>query len=337
MKVNELREKLSKLKKVEVIKIASEFYKLIPKAKKEDYDLDSYINDPTKRQKKSSTKKALALEEMKAAINEFIDDASEQYYLVPNRKVPKKERATWRFKVKRWYKELTNTKRADKDLAKQAKLLSDLYELLCESCGYNYFSAYDTFQSIGIEQSDFYKNVIELLQESNGKLDTVKQSIELIVDNYLNRFTLYSTLMREFISTLHSVDLKYKGIEVTEELLKLINYNPNEKNETGIWSHSHERYQRERKNNNLAELGLRLYFSLYETDEGIEFYHKHYHYNIQEVKLYVLITLLFEFEMKDEIVKEIDKAIENGIQPRNNLMKLKKEIEKNNKLPKYMW
>ena len=34
MKVAELREKLSKLKKEEVIRLAAEFYKLVPKIKK---------------------------------------------------------------------------------------------------------------------------------------------------------------------------------------------------------------------------------------------------------------------------------------------------------------
>lgn len=55
MKVGELREKLSTLKKDKIIKLASEFYKLIPKAKKEDYDLDQLIlNYPLKKQKLKS-------------------------------------------------------------------------------------------------------------------------------------------------------------------------------------------------------------------------------------------------------------------------------------------
>ena len=51
MKVAELREKLSQLKKEDIIKLSVEFYKLIPKAKKEDYDLDAFINIPNKKKR----------------------------------------------------------------------------------------------------------------------------------------------------------------------------------------------------------------------------------------------------------------------------------------------
>ena len=229
MKVGELREKLSKLKKEEVVQIASEFYKLIPKSKKEDYDVDGYINNPEKKKKKTTAKKGLELYEIEMLVTAFIEDAKEQYYLVPNRKVPKKERSTWRFKVKRWYKELINTKRPDRDIDLQAELLKNLYELICESCGYQYFTAYDSFESTGISQSDFYNSVVSLLQESKGKLETVRQCIELIVNNYLNRYTLYSELMTELIKTFETSDLKYKGVEVAEKLIKENSFDPKEK------------------------------------------------------------------------------------------------------------
>jgi len=99
MKVGELREKLAKLKKEELIKLAAEFYKLIPKSKKEDYDLDGLINNPQQK-KKTNSKASVSLETLQQTINKFIADAKEQYYLMPNRVVPKKERSTWRFKVK---------------------------------------------------------------------------------------------------------------------------------------------------------------------------------------------------------------------------------------------
>ncbi len=154
MKVAELREKLAKLKKEELIKVASEFYKLIPKAKKEDYGIDAFVDNPTSA-KKSAKKATLSLIDIEKEVAQFIDHASSQYYLFPNRVVPKKQRSTWRFKVKKWYKELINNRRADANITKQAKVLCELYELLCESCHYQYFTAYDTFDSIGIEQVVF--------------------------------------------------------------------------------------------------------------------------------------------------------------------------------------
>ncbi len=48
MKVAGLREKISKLDKEEIARLAVEFYKLIPKSKKEDYNIDELISNPKK-------------------------------------------------------------------------------------------------------------------------------------------------------------------------------------------------------------------------------------------------------------------------------------------------
>ncbi len=238
MKVKELREKLSELKKDEIIKIASEFYKLISKSKREDNDLDSLVNNPKQMLQKKKPNKSESLEELDILIKEFVEDVREQYYLVPNRKVSKSERATWRFKVKRWYKALSNTSRADKNIDKQAELLSDLYEIMCESCEYNYFTAFDSFGSIGVEQIVFYRTVVDFLQESKGKIDSLKKCIELIINNGLNSYTLYSYLMNEFISTLESTDSKYKSIEIIKKMIKKNDSELTKENQNITWSSS---------------------------------------------------------------------------------------------------
>jgi len=338
MKVGELREKLAKLKKEELVKIAAEFYKLIPKAKKEDYNVDALVDNPGQKKKKSPAKAQMSLFEIDVAITKFIDDAREQYYVMPNRVVPKKERSTWRFKVKKWYKALINTSRADGDIAIQATSLRKLYELLCESCSYQYFSAYDTFESVGVEQTTFYKSVIDLVHEAEGKTSTVEQCIKLAVDNSLNRYTLYSSLFMELINTYEAPDLKYKAIEVTEKLLKSIKASPLKKKKGySSWSSgSLDTFRREEKLNNLAELGLRLYLSLFEVEEGVQFYQTYYQDRSDEVKLYVLVRILFGTRHKDQIVIEIEKAIKKGIEPRENLLNLMKEIKQTNELPPYM-
>jgi hypothetical protein len=335
MKVGELRKKLSKMKKDEVIKIASEFYKLIPKSKKEDYALDSYVNKSGKKKKPSKTKNEISLEELELNVNTFIEDARNQYYFAPNTIIPKKERSKWRFKVKRWYKALTDRSRKDKDLKKQAKLLSDLYELLCESCAYIYFSGEDSFRSIGVEQPTFYFSVIHLLQESKGKAEALQPAIELIVNNQLNRYTLYSDLMVGLISTLDIPDLKYKGIEISEGLIQLNNSRRKPQKNKRV-TFSSEDYRTDRKTNNLTELALRLYAGLYEVDEGINFFYKHYREEDEDVKLYVLVRILFQLRAQDNIVKEIEKAMNKGVKVRSRLVDLLDETKKDGVLPEYM-
>ncbi len=336
MKVAELRAKLSTLKKEEIIKLSVEFYKLIPKAKKEDYDIDAFINNPSEKKTKGSVKSLVSLAEVEPEIKLFIENAKAQNYLYPNREVSKRDRATWRFKVKKWYKELSNTKRGDADIGKQAKLLSDLYSLLCEACGYQYFSGYDPFQSVGVDQVVFYSTVINLLQEDKGKGDSLEACIKLIIENHLNRYTLNSGLMQELLITLNIPDLKEKGIEIVNKLMIQNGFNPKPIEKSKVWRYSTSDYRKEERNNNLVELGYRFYCGLFEVNKGIDFYQEHHYNRSEEVKLYILVRLLFEEGRKEKIREVLEDSIEKGIKPRDGLMKLLKEIKEKDTLPNYL-
>jgi hypothetical protein len=337
MKVDELRVKLSTLEKADIIKLAIEFYKLVPKAKKEDYNLDTLINSPEEKKAKPSAEvKSVSLEEIEKEVNEFIVNAKAQYYLMPNRIISKQDRAKWRFIVKAWYKELINTKKTNWDIEKQADVIKNLYQLLCESCHFKYFSADDTFQSVGVAQIDFYRTVMQLIEKSRGKIGVINLGINLIVDNSLNSYTLYSNLMVELINILAIPDAKYKAIDLTVQLLEKNNFTVETNPKKYYNNYDSSYYYKEGKNNNLAEMGFRLHASLFEYDEAIQFYKKYAYQRDNEVKLYVLIRLLFEFKQKDYIQTELVQALKEGIKVRESLLKLKDTIEQTQTLPQYM-
>ncbi|MGK0365524.1 MAG: hypothetical protein ACI85O_002590 [Saprospiraceae bacterium] len=338
MKVGELREKLAKLKKEEITKLVVEFYKLIPKAKKEDYDVDSMVNNPTQA-KKAPAKSGISLFEMEDDIPLFIEHAKGQYYFAPNQIISKKERPKWRFKVKRWYKELINTKRADKDVLKQSILLKNLYDLLCESCRYQYFSGYDSFDSVGVPQTEFFNSVVLLRHEAEGKVDTLKELINCIVKNTLNRHTLKSFLIPLLIEKLDVPALKMRGIEHVEEMIEKNKEVLPKSKKNRYSSSSYSDFHRQESNNDITKFGYYLYSALQEADEAILFYHKHYmesSYGKGEIELYVLVDILFSEGKKDYIVREVERAIEKDIQPREGLIKLVDEIKKNGKLPRFI-
>jgi hypothetical protein len=337
MKVDELRGKLSTLEKADIIKLAIEFYKLVPKAKKEDYNLDALINSPDEKKAKISVEtQSVSLEDIEKEVNEFIVNAKAQYYLIPNRIISKQDRAKWRFTVKAWYKELINTKRTNWDIEKQADVIKNLYQLLCESCHFQYFSGDDTFQSVGVPQTDFYRTVMQLIEQSRGKIGVINVGINLIVDNSLNRYTLYSSLMVEFVNILAIPDAKYKALDMTIKLLEKNNLTIDTNSKKNYGSYNSSDYYKRTRNNNLAEMGFRLYASLFEYDEAIQFYKKYAYERDNEVKLYVLIRLLFEFKQKEYIQSEIEKALKEGIKVRESLLKLKDTIEQAQELPQYM-
>ncbi|GJM63211.1 hypothetical protein [Persicobacter diffluens] len=328
MKVADLRSQLKTLKQEEIVQLAVEFYKLIPKAKKEDHDLDGLIMNP-KRAKTTTAKTTLSLQDMKVDIENFVDNAKNQYYLMPNRVVPKKERSTWRFKVKRWYKELLLDNRKDKDVLLQNELLVSLYNLLIAGRDYHYFSADDPFESVGIEQATFYQEIVLQLQQKLGKADAVEQSIQLIIGdrNYLYSFS--TDLIDVLIRSLDIPDLKYKGIEVVESEIRKLN----DKAATSTYDFSN--YKFIEKNNRLAELGLRIYCDLFEFEEGIAFFKQYYLEERAGVKLCALINVLFYLGEKELILSEIELSRAKGEKPRIKVEQLYDFIKEEGHLPSY--
>jgi len=335
MKVAELRKVLAKHKKEDLIRIAVEFYKAVPKAKKEDYGLDEIATNPQTQATRKSSSKKISLPEIQSDLADFIVNVRSQNYLLPNHSVPKKERSKWRFKVKRWYKELTDPKRHDADPALQTKLLSDLYEVLCESCAYQYFTAYDTFQSAGIEQITFYTSLIHFQKNTLDPAEFISKSILAIVNNPLNRYTLYSELMLIFIESLQIPDLKYKAIETAGRFRSEMKFDIKQYEHSDPYSYTRIPgwYEREKRYNNLVELCVHLYFWLYEFDNGINYFQKYFAKKDSEIKLYILIRILELYDAPVKILEVMKAARQQNVAPREALLELEDYIKEYGEIP----
>jgi hypothetical protein len=57
-------------------------------------------------------------------------------------------------------KNINHAATREANVAKAAELLEKLYVMLCYSCRYTLFSAYDSFQSVGVAQEDFFRAVL---------------------------------------------------------------------------------------------------------------------------------------------------------------------------------
>jgi hypothetical protein len=336
MKAKELRAILSEIPKDKLLNLTVEFYKLIPKAQQGMAVLDDYIETSTRKKKKKPIAE-LTLADIEQQINEFIIDVRNQDYLYPNEMILKKERLAWRSKVKRWGKALTKKNRVEVDIPKQVELLTNLYQVLCESCVCEYFSAYDAFQSIGVKQVSFYRNILKLLQKIENDNWKITQGIILIVDNPLNTYTLYPDLIIQFVKSLRKETYYEKAVHIAQGLLieNDFNFNKNTMLPDPVLSES-ETYKKEEKHNNLTELLYRLHVKLSDYTTAIDCYKKYYYCLNEEIKLSILVSLLFEKGKKKLIKKEIELAIKNGIEPRENLLNLLSMINNENLLPQYM-
>jgi len=334
LKINEVRTLVKKHKREDLEYIIAELYKAIPKQKVIDHDIADLITHPEKMRSQRKTKKPSVrlrpFSEIEKETEKFVSNAYNQYYLIPNRVVKKSERSKWRFLVKRLYKELIQYGKQEEYQKQSAELLKKLYEVLTYSCAYTLFTAYDSFDSTGIEQTAFFLSVIDIYHKFQDKPDFISSTIDLIINNSLNRYTLYSDLMNVFLEYMNIPDLLYTTIEKSKEKREiLMNTIPVNRN----WSTD---YKLKEKKNNCTELIFRSYAGLFEFDNALTDFKKYYIEDNNEVKLYVLVRLLMEFDEKDLILNELQEA-EKQIKIRQSLIELKNFILQNDYLPEYIY
>jgi hypothetical protein len=139
------------------------------RSSRENLAIDELLKNPGVSRAGAKQAKALAhsvdIDDLEAELEQFLSDAYAQNYFAPNRFVPKSERPKWRFKVKRFFKEINAAIVERGNIEKAGDLLEKLYQMLCYACDFVLFSAYDPFQFVGIAQTEFLDAVLGLKAE----------------------------------------------------------------------------------------------------------------------------------------------------------------------------
>jgi hypothetical protein len=333
LKIAEVRKLIKGQKRDKLELLAEELYKMLTKAQKLDNNVADLLLNPGKEAAKAKTRKEDKLrhfDEIKIETIRFIDNAYAQNYLSPNRVVAKKDRPKWRFVAKRLYKELIAHSQQSPNEKEAAELLEKIYVMLCYSCGYILFTAYDPFESVGVAQTEFFDNVFQAIDRVTEKPEMIDKAIDLIVNNSLNRYTLYEELMDIAIMRLATVDMKYLLIEKCKTKRE-VNTAKNPKSNSIIG-----KYEYESLLNNFTIMIFKAYASLYETKNGIDDFIAHYRKNDPEIKLYIMVNLLFGYKEKDLILQQLEEARKNSIKLRPGLNNLLDFIKSKNSLPEYI-
>jgi len=341
MKISEVRSIIEKYSEGQLRLIISELYKAIPKAVKEKTDIDSILKNPnslTQAMPKTRQKEVPDIELLKSETECFVDYAYKQYYLAPNRVVSKQNRPKWRFVVKRLYKDLLATSSDESNVPEATRLLEKLYQLLCYSCSYVLFSAYDSFESIGIAQEEFFHRVLSLKYHCEDKNAFIKNALLLMVDNSLNRYTLHEDLMQVILEFAKTPDLREMTIANCSELIETLKKEPSiQKGRQSNYDKWQSDYEREGKINTLTEMAFLSYARLYEYSEAISYFKANYCKADKEVTLYVLLRMLFELNQKDHFLQEYEGALADGINPRETLKKAYRFTREKGELPANLW
>ena len=317
MRVDELRTTLNKYNGAELKEIIVSLYKMIPKSRKEDSSLDELLLNFTHEKSKTPDKKIkpINFEPLKTEIEQFMEYADMQYYLAPNKYVRKEQRSKWRFEVKRFIKELLPVGGENSEEA--GRLLADIYEMLCYACGYYVFRTEDPFSALGYRQSDLLQLVLRKIFYNGFNLDAMKKAVFLTLDSTVDRETLHVELMFALLDILKTTDTKEMALSQCVAYQK--EYDSYQASKDEFKYPSGNKYRRERHLNYATELYLLLKFSLLEYDDGIDYFWKHHKEINKEITLYCLLRLLDDDSLSGLWIREYEKAVANGIKPRNYL------------------
>ncbi|RPJ82967.1 MAG: hypothetical protein EHM18_15050 [Acidobacteria bacterium] len=325
MKVAELREKIRDYTRNRLERVVVEMYKAIPKAVKEDQGIDSLILSPNPGQRVPKERARPDMDEIAFETEEFISNAYNQFYFAPNSVVPKRERPKWRFIARRLFKELNRAAVQPEDAAEAADLLKQLYELLCHSCAYILFSAYDSFESVGISQVEFFRAVLAAKRKVESPPEFVRDSIVLALANSLNRYTLYESLLSEVEAFLHTVDMKERAVEVCDDLRREVT--AGQSNDRRLSRDRLQGYNRDHFLQNLAIAGWMWHMALGQPKEAIGYFQKHYMEKNPEIALYVLLRMIEHHGCWALWLKTYDEAVERGVRPRDELRRAYRDIQ----------
>ena len=209
-----------------------------------------------------------------------------------------------------------------------------MYELLRYGCAYYIFNTDNPFRSVGIEQTVLLDKVIQRMFGLGIDDKCVKSAIELVINGYVDRETLPSSLIMTFVNNLKTTDAKELAVgqcQIIKKELTLTQTSSSKKRKAS----SSEIYWVTEKRNNLTETVFRLYMSLCEYEEAIKYFHANYIEQDKEITLYVLLHLIEDYECINYWVREYKTAQGKGIEPRTGLQREYNYILENEKFPDY--
>ena len=324
MKIDELRRLLREADRENLEKAFAESYKKLRKSQKEEID-QTLMEILEGREVKSEKKKdePLEFDTLKAQIDFFITNARVQNYCAPNRVIPKSQRSKWRFMVRNFIKELEKIPPESENFAESARLLDQLYGLICLGCDIYLFSTDDPFRSIGWEQDQFFALLVNRIFETGYSRENISKLLLRAATGGLSCESLHVQQEMVLFSALGTADVRTTAIE---EAMKLVD--EREEKLKALKKYGSGRYTLEEAIEELSGMILMLSAALEEWKKGINYYFKHSKCRNREEILDCALERFWLIDRNDLWLKTYEYGIQKKIEPRDGLMKRYEELKR---------
>lgn len=311
MKVKEIRQELSKHDRNTLEDIIIELYKRMPKAKKEEFNIDSFIINPIKEVKKEVI--PVSFNELQEEIKYFLDCVDNEYYSSPNKVISKDERSKWRFKVKKYIKELNKIDINNPNYKDATFFLIELFKRLSKGTNYLLFSNWETFRAVGISQDSFYDLIVKRILIDGYTIEDVIKCINLL-EVEKDPYDSSDYMFEKFTSNIN---------KDKEEVINLLKDKVNTLNKE-IKTSKGSTYKKEEMVEGFIISIMDLYVSLNEIDTGIKYFKENYKHYDDETKMYILLETLEKYEFYSYWIKEYEK---NKVDYRRSLVEKYNELK----------
>lgn len=334
MKIAELRELSEKASQKDLETALAEVYKKLPKEKK--LECDEMITMILQgKGKPAAKKKAPAVltdadfEKKIEDIDEFIQNARDNLYWYSNRTVSKKKQANWRNEVKGYLTFLEGIDAGSPHHGDALDSLWDLYELLCRGCIWKLFHTEDVFEALNIGQDDLYETIarrewdFELIPEAYYRL------VEESCSDGVGREFIAKDIQARLLKLLENDEQRQACLEQA----KL--YRDDQKKladnavDSWIYDPDTSKFTFQKRGEHASDLILQLYINLNRQKEGMDDFMKNDPQPDGEIRLFRMFDQVPRQTdgQKKMLIDSYDQAIRDGIDPRDSLQKIYKELK----------
>ena len=319
MNKTELKKIVREMKKQQLAEaFISAYSELTPEKKKK---IDSLMNcdipQPSQRVPKG---KSVSMEQLKAQIDRFVENAENGLYYSPNRTVPKKKRSNWRFEAKSYWEGLFTIDGQSDDYTDAQKYLLKMYDILARGTGIYIFRSTDTFHAVfGKYQEDILPALLDEISKrgiGDFEIDAfIHMACETSTDNNSYYENMIDLVISRFSEEEETLD---RAIEIClpkyEKAAKIYEAHPISFYITAEDIDAHRNGER------LTEMMASLYLAKGKKDSGYSIFMSSPCYkNNREIGLYVLLRRISKYGDDQDWTELYEKGVKDGLEPRKDL------------------
>jgi len=326
MKVAELRKLIADHEAAALRTLVVELYKMIPAKVRDERDVDALVREPGKAAALRKAQRARsAMPDPDEALDEaqlFLENAAQQNYFAPNRAVPKKERAGWRFVARRVYKNLVALLAVDALREESGELLAELYRILCRGEEVYLFPSTEPFEAMKVERTEMLGAALAAARATRPADRFIDLALDLALGGSL--WGMQSQVARVVAAEARTPELRDLLVERVRERCRPPSGGARSKGQMKLPA---EGWKRASALKVLATIALYACAANGETERGVEEFQAVIGERGSIEATPGLLAHLQELGRDDLWAATYDRAVEQGLDPSSTLVQYRESLE----------